>query len=143
MFFGEYEHIMDPKGRISMPARFRDKLTETFYITKGLDACLFVFPESEWMNIEEKIKALPLSNKHARQFARTFYSGAMECVLDKQGRMAISQNLREYAKLDKDVVVIGVSTRIEIWDQTAWASYHEEDGLSFEALAEQMSQLGI
>jgi MraZ protein len=143
MFFGEYEHTMDPKGRVSMPSKFREKLTEVFYITKGLDACLFVFAEDEWRNIEEKLKTLPLTNKNARQFVRTFYSGAMECSLDKQGRMALSQNLRDYAQLDKDIVLIGVSTRIEVWGKHTWQSYHDEDGLSYEELAEQMSQLGI
>lgn len=143
MFFGEYEHTMDPKGRISMPARFRDKLSDVFYITKGLDQCLFIFPESEWLNIEEKLKALPLTQGSARQFVRQFYAGAMDGELDKQGRMMVSSNLREYAKLDKDVVLIGVSTRIEVWSKSAWESYQSDESQSYEALAEQLAQLGI
>lgn len=143
VFFGEYEHTMDPKGRISMPARFRDKLSETFYITKGLDQCLFIFPESEWLNIEEKLKALPLTQKNARQFVRAFYAGAMDCELDKQGRMMLSQNLREHAQLDKEVVLIGVSTRIEVWSKAAWETYQQDESQSYEALAEQLAQLGI
>lgn len=143
MFFGEYEHTMDPKGRISMPARFREKLSETIYITKGLDQCLFLFPESEWLRIEEELKALPLTQKNARQFVRTFFAGAMDCTLDKQGRMMLSPNLRTYAQLDKDVVLIGVSTRIEIWSKEQWEQYQGNDAQSYEELAEQLAQLGI
>lgn len=134
---------MDPKGRISMPSRFRDKLSNTFYITKGLDQCLFIFPESEWHNIEEKLKSLPLTQSSARQFVRAFYAGAMDCELDKQGRMMLSPNLRAYANLDKEVVLIGVSTRIEVWSKVKWEAYQKDDAQSYEALAEQLAQLGI
>lgn len=134
---------MDPKGRISMPSRFRDKLSNTFYITKGLDQCLFIFPESEWHNIEEKLKSLPLTQSSARQFVRAFYAGAMDCELDKQGRMMLSPNLRAYANLDKEVVLIGVSTRIEVWSKVKWEAYQKDDSQSYEALAEQLAQLGI
>lgn len=126
-----------------MPAKFREKLTDTFYITQGLDTCLFVFPEDEWKKIEEKLKALPLTNKNARNFVRTFFSGAMEATLDKQGRVMVSQKLRTYAKFDKEITVIGVSSRIELWANDVWQSYNSDEALSYEELAEQMSELGI
>jgi len=114
-----------------------------FVITKGLDYCLFVYSLQEWENLEAKLKTLPLTNKDARAFVRFFFSGAAECEADKQGRVLIPANLREYAKLDKDVVVIGVSTRVEIWDKTLWDQYNSDDNISPEAIAEKMEFLGI
>jgi MraZ protein len=143
VFFGEYDHTMDTKGRVSMPAKFREKLSGTFYITQGLDTCLFVFPEDEWQKIVTKLKDLPLTNKDARNFVRKFFSGAMEATFDKQGRVMISPKLREYANFEKEITVIGVSSRIELWSNEVWENYNNDEGLTYEELAEQMSELGI
>lgn len=143
MFIGEYQHSLDSKGRIIVPAKFRDELGETFIMTKGLDNCLFVYPKSEWKILEEKLKTLPLTRKDARAFVRFFFAGASECELDKQGRILIPSNLREYCKLDKDAVVIGVSNRVEIWSKVEWDSYNDDDDLSYENIAEKMIELGI
>ncbi len=143
MFIGEYEHSLDTKGRIIIPSKFRDKLGEEFVMTKGLDNCLFVYPKSEWNVFEEKLKTLPLTNKDARAFIRFFFAGASECNLDKQGRVTIPANLRKYSKLDKDSIVIGVSTRIEIWSKDEWEDYNDDDNLSYESISEKMMELGI
>lgn len=143
MFIGEYQHTLDSKGRIIIPSKFRDDLGEVFVMTKGLDNCLFVYPKEEWANLEEKLKTLPLTNRDARAFIRFFFSGATECILDKQGRVLIPGNLREHSKLDKDVVVIGVSTRMEIWSKEEWETYNSDDNLSYDIIAEKMAELGI
>lgn len=143
MFIGEYNHSMDDKGRLIMPSKFRDSLGYEFVMTKGLDNCLFVYPKDEWKVLEEKLKSLPLTNKDARAFIRFFFSGATECNLDKQGRVLIPSNLREHSRLEKDAVVIGVSTRIEIWSSTEWSDYNDDDSLSYESIAEKMAELGI
>lgn len=143
MFLGEYRHNLDQKGRIIIPSKFRESLGEEFVITKGLDSCLFLFPMKEWKVLEEKLKALPFTNKDARAFVRFFTSGATEGGLDKQGRVLIPQNLRDHAKLQKDAVVIGVPNRIEIWAQENWDSYTNDDNLSYESIAEHMMELGF
>ena len=113
MLIGEFEHSLDAKGRLIMPAKIREDIGDKFIITKGLDGCLFGFSKKEWDNFEEKLKTLPLTNKNARDFVRFFLSGATECEVDKQGRFLIAGNLREYASLEKDAVITGVGTRIE------------------------------
>ena len=138
---GEYEHTIDSKGRISMPAKLRKDMGDTFVLTKGLDGCLFAFSGQEWVNFETKLKSLPLSDKNARNFVRFFLAGATECEIDKQGRFLIPNNLRKAASLDKDVVIIGGGTRLEIWDKTIWKSKDEE--ISAEEIAENMTMLGI
>lgn len=143
MFIGEFTHAVDIKGRMSMPAKFRENLGEAFYITKGLDHCLFVFPENEWKVFEEKLKGLPLTNKNARAFVRIFFSGATEGSFDKQGRILVPQSLREYAEMDKEVVVIGVGQRIEIWSTAQWEKYNDPENISYDDIAEQMEDLGI
>lgn len=143
MFIGEYQHTLDNKGRIIIPSKLREQLGETFVMTKGLDNCLFVYPKSEWAILEEKLKTLPLTNKDARAFIRFFFAGASECGLDKQGRALIPSNLREHSKLEKDVVIIGVSTRIEIWSKEEWIDYNNDENLSYENIAETMAELGI
>lgn len=143
MFIGEYEHTLDTKGRIIIPSKFREKLGDEFVMTKGLDSCLFVYPKSEWSILEEKLKTLPLTNKDARAFIRFFFAGASECNLDKQGRVTIPGNLRKYSKLDKEAVVIGVSTRMEIWDKEEWDEYNNDENLSYESISEKMLELGI
>lgn len=135
---GEYQHTIDTKGRMIIPAKFRDGLGEEFVLTRGLDQCLFGYPMSEWKLIEEKLKALPLTKKDARAFTRFFFSGAVECELDKQGRINIASNLLQYAKLEKECVVIGVSNRIELWSKSIWEQYAEEQEDSFAEIAENM-----
>lgn len=126
-----------------MPAKFRDMLGETFVVTKGLDNCLFVYPNEEWRNLEQKLRTLPLTNKDARAFIRFFFAGAAECELDKQGRILLPSNLREYAKLKKDLMIIGVSSRAEIWSRDEWERYNDEADLSHDAIVEKMAELGI
>lgn len=143
MFIGEYEHSIDQKGRVIVPSKFREGLGLKFIVTKGLDNCLFVYPQSEWAILEEKLKALPLTSKEARAFVRFFFSGATECEVDKQGRILIPSNLREHAKLDKDLIVIGVSTRVEIWSKSNWDNYIDDKSVDVDEIAEKMFQLGI
>ena len=143
MLIGEYEHSLDDKGRVIMPVKLRSDIGERFIITKGLDGCLFVFSQIEWSNFEAKLKELPLTNKTARDFVRFFLSGATECELDKQGRFLIVNNLREYADITKEVVIIGVGTRIEIWNKNKWKDYNSDKNISADELAENMTMLGI
>ena len=141
MLIGEYEHSLDVKGRLIMPAKLRIDMGEKFIVTKGLDGCLFAFSQNEWLNFESKLKALPLSDKNARNFVRFFLAGATECEIDKQGRFLIPSNLREAGKLEKETVIIGVGTRLEIWNKEVWNSKDEE--ISADEIAENMTMLGI
>ena len=143
MFIGEYEHSVDAKGRVIMPAKLREDIGEKFIVTKGLDGCLFAYSKTEWSNFEEKLKTLPLTNKNARDFVRFFLSGAVECEIDKQGRFLIPNNLREYATLEKEINIIGVGTRIEIWNREAWKHYSSTENISADEIAENMTMLGI
>ena len=143
MLIGEYEHTLDVKGRLIMPAKLREDVGENFIVTKGLDGCLFGFSKSEWTNFEEKLKSLPLTNKNARDFVRFFLSGAIECEIDKQGRFLIASNLREYADMEKEVIIIGVGTRIEFWDKAKWKEYNNSENISADNIAENMTMLGI
>ncbi|KAA1042705.1 division/cell wall cluster transcriptional repressor MraZ [Macrococcus equipercicus] len=141
MFMGEYQHQLDAKGRIIVPSKFRDELSEHFVITRGLDNCLFGYTIAEWQKIEEKLKTLPITKKDARKFMRLFFSGAVEVDLDKQGRINIPSHLREYAGLTKECVVIGVSSRIEIWDKAVWQTFYEETEEHYEEIAEELIDL--
>ncbi|SMP46604.1 division/cell wall cluster transcriptional repressor MraZ [Anoxynatronum buryatiense] len=143
MFIGEYSHTIDTKGRLSMPARFREILGESFIATKGLDQSLFVYPMEEWRILEDKLKQLPLTNQNARAFVRFFFSGATECELDPQGRIRIPANLREHAELEKEIVIIGAGTRVEIWSQHVWSNYIDDENLSYDEIAGKMQELGI
>jgi MraZ protein len=142
MFIGEYQHALDPKNRIIVPAKLRDGLGAKFVITKGLDGCLYAYPLEEWKILENKLKTLPLTNKDARAFVRFFFSGACEIELDKQGRGLIPQNLKEYAGIEKDIVSIGVLSRVEIWSKEKWNEYNESN-IDFDSIAEKMNDLGI
>ena len=143
MFYGEYQHTVDPKGRAIVPSKFREGLGDKLIITKGLDCCLFAYSLEEWTSLENKLKTLPFTDKDVRAFIRFFFSGAAECELDKQGRILIPQNLREYAALEKDISIIGVSSRVEIWDKTNWQKYNSDDNISADKIAEKMAMLGI
>ena len=141
MFMGEYNHTIDAKGRLIIPSKFRDSLGEEFVVTKGLDGCLFVYDNKEWSAFEEKLKSLPLTNKDARQFVRFFLAGATLAEVDKQGRILVPANLREFAALEKEVVLVGVASRVEIWSKARW-----EDAASYddvEEIAEHMAELGF
>ena len=140
---GEFQHSIDTKGRLIVPAKFREGLGETFVVTKGLDNCLFVYPMDEWKVLEQKLKALPFTRSDARAFVRFFFSGATECELDKQGRILLPNNLRQYAKLDKDVVVLGVSSRVEIWGREQWDTYSNQAEVSYEEIAEKIVDLDL
>ena len=140
---GEYLHTIDNKGRLIFPAKFRAELGEKFIATKGLDNCLFVYSPEEWAILENKLKQLPLAKPEARAFVRFFFAGAAELEADAQGRVLLPANLREHAKLDKDVVVIGVSTRIEIWGKEAWDEYNAKIGPEVANIAENLVDLGI
>lgn len=124
-----------------MPAKLRQDIGDKFILTKGLDGCLFAFSQTEWNNFEEKLKGLPLSDKNARNFVRFFLSGATECEIDKQGRFLIPTNLRISANLEKDAIIIGVGTRIEIWNKETWEKCDEE--ISADEIVENMANLGI
>ncbi|MDQ0215233.1 MraZ protein [Oikeobacillus pervagus] len=140
---GEYQHNIDAKGRLIIPAKFRDDLGEAFIITRGLDQCLFGYPLSEWKVLEEKLKKLPLTKKDARSFTRFFFSGATECELDKQGRINIPSTLVNYAQLEKECVILGVSNRIEIWTKPLWEDYFAKSEESFAEIAENMIDFDI
>jgi MraZ protein len=142
MFIGEYQHAVDNKNRMIIPSKFRDSLGESFVLTKGLDGCLYAYTMEEWKILEEKLKKLPLTNKDARAFVRFFFSGANEVDIDKQGRALIPQNLLEYAAIEKEIVSIGVSTRIEIWGKEKWEEYNSQN-IDYDSIAEKMSELGI
>ncbi|SKB33125.1 MraZ protein [Lysinibacillus sp. AC-3] len=135
---GEYQHSVDAKGRLIVPAKFREALGETFVVTRGLDNCLFGYPMDEWRKLEEKLKGLPMTKKDTRAFARFFFSGATEVEIDKQGRINIPSTLMQHAHLVKECVVLGVSNRIEVWAKDAWETYFSESEQSFNEIAENM-----
>ena len=145
MFYGEYKHGIDRKGRLILPARFRDIAKENnidkFFVTRGLDKCIFMFSESEWRIQEQKFKNLSFTKQEARTFNRMFFSGAVEVVPDKQGRFIIPQYLKDFATIKKDTVVIGISNRIEIWDEKSWSEFFQKSSGVFEQTAENMLNL--
>ena len=136
-----YNHTIDPKGRLSIPSKYREVLGDEFVISKGMGGCLFVYTSEEWKTFAVKLKSLPLTNKKARQFARFFLAGAAEVEVDKQGRILVPNILREFAQISKDVVLIGVASRIEIWSRERFegiASFEDMD-----EIAEHMAELGL
>lgn len=139
MLIGEYAHTLDTKGRVNFPVKMREHLGEHFILTKGLDGCLFVYAMEEWAGLEDKIKALPMSK--ARTLQRFLFSGAVDVELDKQGRIVIPPNLRDYAGLTKDIMIIGASTRAEIWDKELWQKSCDE--LTPEMVEQAMEDLGF
>jgi len=140
---GEYQHNMDDKGRVIIPAKFREELGKKFVATRGLDNCLFVYPMQEWSILEKKLTTLPITSKNARTFVRFFFSGATECELDKQGRISIPLNLREYGELKKEIVIIGLANRVEFWAKEKWDGFLSDAGDSYEEIAAAMEDLGI
>ena len=142
MFYGEYEHNLDSKGRVIIPAKFREifreRYVEKFYITRGLDQCLFVFTEEVWNAQEKKFREMPFTNSEARKFNRLYFSGASEVVCDKQGRILVPEYLKSYGAIETQVMIVGVSDRIEIWAKDKWNSFFENNKNDFEALAEKL-----
>ncbi len=143
VFMGEYQHSLDDKARLTIPAKFREELGSFFVITRGLDQCLFAYPRKDWEALEAKLRAMPLARQDARQFMRFFFSGAAELELDKQGRVLVPANLREYAKMTRDCVVIGVGARVEIWDAEMWKTYSAGAAESFSDLASGLVDLDL
>ncbi len=141
MFMGEYSHSIDAKGRLIVPSKFREQLGNEFVVTKGLDGCLFVYSNEEWQRIEENLREKPLTSKDARMFVRFFFAGAASCEVDKQGRILLPANLREYAGIDRDVVSLGVYSRVEIWSKERYAEHN--DFANMDDIAEHMAELGI
>ena len=140
MFTGEYEHSIDAKGRIIVPAKYRDGLGESFTVTLGLDGCLFVYPDKEWESFVEKLKNLP-GNKEGRQLQRYFLAGAASCEMDKQGRILIPQKLRDAAGLTKDIVFVGVISKLEIWSKEKWEANNIYENM--DEIAEHMSEYDL
>ena len=141
MFMSEYNHTLDTKGRLIIPAKFRETLGEEFVISKGMDGCLFVYAGDDWNAFEQKLTSLPLINKEARQFARFFLAGAATVEVDKQGRILLPANLREYAGIDKEVVSVGVFSRVEIWSKERYLENNDFDDM--DEIADHMAELGI
>lgn len=141
MFMSEYNHTIDAKGRLIIPSKFREVLGDEFVVSKGMDGCLFVYANDDWNAFEQKLTSLPLINKEARQFARFFLAGAAQVELDKQGRILLPAALREFAGLDKDVVLVGVGSRIEIWSKDKYESVGED--LDMDSITASMESLGL
>ncbi len=142
MFYGEYEHTIDKKGRLIVPSKFREAFKEydirKFYITRGLDKCLFLFTENEWKTQESKFKSVSFTKSESRKFNRLYFSGAAEIECDKQGRILIPKYLKDYASIKRDIMIIGVSNRIEVWSKDAWLEYYNGSKESFEEIAEKL-----
>ena len=142
MFYGTFGHTIDKKGRLIIPSKFRtsfkEHYVEKFYITTGLDKCLFMFTEEEWKRQESKFKTMPFTNADARKFNRLYFAGASDVECDKQGRILVPKYLKDFAEIKKDVVIIGISNRIEIWAKDKWNDYYESSKQSFEDIAEKL-----
>jgi MraZ protein len=142
MFYGEYIHSIDRKGRLILPAKFREvaknQFVEKFFVTRGLDKCLFMFAEEEWRSQENKFKTLSFTKQQSRTFNRLLFSGAVEVSFDKQGRILLPQYLKDFAGIKKDVMIVGVSNRIEIWSKDTWHDFYANSRSSFEEIAEKL-----
>jgi len=143
MFTGEYQHTIDEKGRVSIPAKVRDDLGASFFVTKGPDRCLFIYAATEWQNLCVKGKKLSFTNSSSRAFSRLFFSGASELEPDKLGRVLLPGNLRQYASLNKDVVIIGVGTRLEMWDKDTWTTYSEAAVNDYEKIVDELADFDV
>lgn len=142
MFYGEYLHTLDRKGRIILPSKFRDaakaNFVEKFYLNRGLDKCLFMFAEEEWKLQEQKFRTMSFTNQESRKFNRIYFSGAVEIIPDKQGRILVPQYLKDFAGIKRDVIIIGVSNRIEIWSRDSWGDFYNSSKESYENIAEKL-----
>ncbi len=138
MFLGTHEPKLDEKGRLILPAKFRDELAAGLVITKGQERCLYVFPQSEFATITETLRQAPVTQKAARDYSRVMFAGAHDEIPDRQGRVTIPQGLREYASLEKECVVIGANTRVEIWDFKSWNEYLADREKNFAEVSEEV-----
>ena len=143
MFLGEFHHMTDAKHRLILPAKFREALGDRFIITKGLDKCLFVYTDTEWQALHDKVKGLPVTDVAVRRFVRFFFGGAAEGAPDAQGRVMLPAHLREYASITKEIVSLGVSNRIEVWSKENWLDYNNTENEIDGDIAEKMALLGI
>lgn len=143
MFIGEYKHNLDDKGRLAIPTKFRADLSKGAVVTRGLDTSLFLFPKEEWDKLAQKLASLPLGQSNSRAFARLMLAGAMDVEVDKQGRVMLPEYLRAYAGLQKSVVIAGLYTRLELWDETSWNAYKSKMEEDAESVAEQLGELGV
>jgi len=145
MFYGEFVHSIDRKGRLILPAKFREvaknHFIEKFYVTRGLDKCLFMLAEEEWRSQESKLKAMPFTKQQSRTFNRLYFSGAMEVIPDSQGRILLPPNLKDYAEIKKDVVIVGVSNRVEIWAKNKWEEFYGNSRSSYEEISEKLMDI--
>jgi MraZ protein len=142
MLIGEYTHNLDPKKRLSVPAKFRKELGDGAVLTRGLDGCLWLFPSGQWTQLAERISALPMAQSDSRSFARLLLSGATEVQFDSLGRILVPEYLKAYAGLQREVVVAGVHTRIELWDKNAWAEYKKKLEKNGDAIAQKLGEMG-
>ena len=144
MFYGEYSHSIDNKGRLILPSKLREtaknNFVEKFYITRGLDKCLFMFSEEEWKAAEQKFKSMSFTKQDSRKFNRLYFSGAVEIIPDKQGRILLPSYLKDFAQIKRDVVIIGVSSRIEVWAKDQWQEFYKSNLESFEDTAEKLME---
>jgi MraZ protein len=143
MFIGEFSHTLDQKGRVALPAKFRDDLKKGAVVTRGLDNCLFVFTKAEWNKLAQKLAALPLAQANSRAFSRLMLAGAMDIEVDKQGRAMLPEYLRQFDGLKKDVVVAGLYSRLEIWDSETWRSFKQKTESESSSIAEKLAELGV
>lgn len=143
MFIGEYQHSIDPKKRLALPSRFRSELKNKVVVTRGLDKCLFVYPLKVWTEIAGKLGTLPVGESATRSFIRLQLSGAIDCEIDKQGRILLPDFLKDYAGLNRDVIVAGVYNRLEIWDEKKWSEYKKNAEKNSDEIAEQLGKLGV
>ena len=141
MLIGEYNQNIDAKGRANVPAKFRDDLGESFVISKGLDNCVYIYPKEEWKRFEQELCSVQPTQR--RMLHRFFFSGAEVCGIDSQGRVVIPPKIREYAGLSKEIVVIGVSDKVEIWDRGKWEAYMDNPAFDAEEIAKEMEDLGV
>ncbi|MEK9180058.1 MAG: division/cell wall cluster transcriptional repressor MraZ [Patescibacteria group bacterium] len=143
MLLGEYQHNLDQKGRVAMPAKFKEKLAAGAIITRGIDECLFVFASKEWDELAKKLVSLPLAQANSRAFVRLMLAGAMDVSLDGQSRILVPDYLRKYAGLNKKVIIAGLYNRVEIWDASRWNEYKKKTEGASEEIAEKLGELGI
>ncbi len=143
MFLGEYKHIIDEKGRVFIPTKFHPQLKNGAVLTRGLDNCLFLFPIKNWEVLAAKIKSLPLTQSNSRAFSRLMLAGALEVKLDNQGRVLITDFLKKYANIEKNIVIVGMYDRLEIWEESAWETYKQQTEKNSNDIAENLTNLGI
>lgn len=143
MFIGEYNHAVDPKKRLALPSKFRNELGKTVVVTRGLDKCLFVYPLDVWQELAQKLGTMPIGESATRAFVRLMLAGATDVQMDAQGRVLIPDYLKEYAQLDRDVIVAGLFNRLEIWDQQKWQAYKSDAERNTDEIAENLGKLGV